>query len=90
MMVAMRELFLAAAKGSFEMKAKYINTKLNIMADAISRGDIDRFLDHAHNVLGVDKMVEVEPELDVEAVLRRMQKARRANERRNAAAGKKV
>ena len=72
------------------MKAKYINTKLNVMADAISRGDIDRFLEHAHNVLGVDKMVEVEPQLDVEAVLRRMQKARRANERRNAAAGKRV
>lgn len=90
MMVAMRELFLVAAKGSFEMKAKYINTKLNVMADAISRGDIDRFLEHAYNVLGVDKMVEVEPQLDVEAVLRRMQKARRANERRNAAAAKRV
>ena len=85
MMVVMRDLFLTASKCDFEMKAKYINTKLNVMADLISRGDIEGFLKHAHETLGLGEMAKVEPNMDVETILQRMQKARRANERRNAA-----
>ena len=84
MMVAMRELFLAAARNSFEMKSKYINTKLNVMADAISRGDLERFFKHAREVCGLNKLTRVEPNTDVAAVVSRMQKARRGGERREA------
>ena len=84
MNVVMRELFLAAAQNSFEMKSQYINTKLNVMADAISRGDVERFVQHATEVLGMKRsdLREVEPNLDVEKMLKKMQKAMRAKERR--------
>ena len=82
MMVAMRGLFLAASKFSFELKAKHIETDLNVMADAISRGDLGRFFSHARDVLNMGTLKRVEPAYDINAALMRMQKARRAERRR--------
>jgi len=85
MMVLMRELFLVATKSHFEMKSQYLNTKLNVMADAISRGDLERFYQHAERVLGIERSTwrEVKPDGDyIETLIARMQKARRAAERR--------
>ena len=78
MMVVMRELFLTAARCDFQLKAKYINTKLNIMADCISRSDIEGFLAHATSVLGVrpENIKEVEPNMDIGKMLRKMPNAR--------------
>ena len=85
MMVLMRELFLTASRNGFEMKAKYLNTKLNVMADAISRGDLERFYAHAEETLGIERTTWRQVEADdndVERLIARMQKARRAEARR--------
>ena len=62
-----------------------MNTKLNVMADAISRGDLERFYQHAEQVLGIERSTwrEVTPDGEyIETLIARMQKARRAAERR--------
>ena len=82
LMVAMRELYLAAAKNGFEIKAKHIGTKLNVAADAASRGEWERFFDHVKNVLNLNCVRQVQPNLDIEAAVQRMQKARLAAARR--------
>lgn len=87
LMVLMRELFLSAAKSDFSMKAQYLESKLNVMADAISRNDLTRFFEHARLVLKVDPSEWTEVKCDageLEKIIQRMQRARRAERRRQA------
>ncbi len=89
LMVAMRQLYMSAARHGFEIKAKHIGTKLNVAADSASRGDWTRFFDHVQKVLNIDKsdMRQVGPNLDIEAAIRRMQKARLAHRARQGRRG---
>ena len=82
LMAAMRELYLHAAKHSFEIVAVRIRTENNIAADAASRGEWKRFFDFVREELNIPCIEQVEPNLDIPAAIKRMQKARLAAVRR--------
>jgi hypothetical protein len=77
MMVCMREMFFTMAKDSFLLRAKHIGTKDNVLADAASRSEMDRFYAFGLSEFGWRKedMTEVTPSLDVAALLRKMRSA---------------
>lgn len=88
MMVVAREIFFICAKHSFLTRSKHIGTKLNVLADAASRGDWRRFFEFAESEFGVERgaMRRVQPTLDTRAMLLKMRKAV-ATERRLAEEG---
>ena len=82
MMVVMRDLFQAACRHGFQLRAQWISTHLNTAADAISRGDMAKFYTFARDVLRVASPKQVQPVYNVDGAIRRMQKARRGEARR--------
>ena len=79
MMVAMRAMDRAMAKGSFELRSLHIDTKSNVPGDTLSRiakhpREWDVFVDHAreHFGLGPEALHRVEVKLDVAAELRKL------------------
>jgi len=78
MSVCMRELYHIQACESFLLRARWIPTAENVMADAGSRDDWVRFREHARDVLGRDTLVRVEPRLDVGVMLKRIVRAQSA------------
>ena len=77
MLVVAREIFFICAKHSFLTRSAHIGTKLNVLADAASRSEWARFFAYAKSEFGVEReqMSEVEPTLDVPAMLRKIRKA---------------
>jgi len=82
MMVTMRALDLAMAKGSFEMRARWIGTKENVLADEASRAcndprAWDRFFAYAHEHFGLERssMRRVGAPAGTVALLRKMDRA---------------
>ena len=49
MLVVAREIFFICAKHSFTTRSKHIGTKLNVLADAASRAEWDRFFAFGDN-----------------------------------------
>ena len=82
MMVAQRGIALEAARCHFQIRGDWISTHDNIGADAASRDDIERLRTWAKRTLGATTLTQVEPLLDIEAYLRRMQKALVSEQRR--------
>ena len=82
MMVAMRDIAQCAARNHFDIRADYIKSADNVGADAASREEWDRLAQFAERVLGSRCMRQVDPILDIEGMLQRMQRARVAQERR--------
>jgi hypothetical protein len=82
MMVAMRELFFAAAKHSFALRSRHIRTESNVLADAASRWFKEPkykqvFFDFAREEfgLGPSEMTQVTPTMDVADALRRIRRS---------------
>jgi len=89
MMVGMRELALSAAKHSFDVRCDWIATKENVFADSASRADKDGwgvFFRHCKEKLGLEpeQLEQVEPSLDVPAVLEKIRRTHVATARREA------
>jgi hypothetical protein len=77
MLVVAREMFFICAKHSFLTRSAHIGTKLNVLADAASRCEWERFFAFAKSEFGVEReqMREVEPTLDTPLMLEKIRKA---------------
>jgi hypothetical protein len=89
MMVAMRELAHIMARGSFELRSKWVASGDNTMADLLSRACKDpkaqgRFFEYVRERYGLGREAtrEVAVPLDTRGVLRKMRRAFLASERR--------
>lgn len=78
MMCCVRELCLAMAKHSFDMMAHHIRTEENVLADAASRDDWERFFSYALSEFGLTTLKRIEPKIDLALMLRRIRDARAA------------
>jgi len=74
LLVCLRELYSVQALHGFELRARHIASEDNVEADAISRGDLERFFAYVREALGVESadIREVEPSLSPTSMLKRM------------------